>query len=177
MKKTSLLLVLLQCSGLAYASDGPMQTWVSGGYKDGHGSMALGLRSNNIGMEVGELFGDSNSASSTASPISGTMSGIQSANFTTMEKGDVKGNSVGIDWLFFKILGLSTSVYGGMGGYFTHHNVIEQSSGSNIFTQQNYTTYNNALSAGIKYSPSEKMSLGIGFHSTRGTNINFGMRF
>jgi hypothetical protein len=145
---------------------------ISAGFRDGKIAPALGARWNNFGVEVGAVF---NSDS-----LPGTLNDFSLPNNFLFNDLGVKKISpqYGADVLGYFDLNPSVSLYGGVGIYFQSKARIAQSQATNeLYTQTNEQDITPAVSAGVDYSVSDSINIGVGYHSLRGVTGKIGFSF
>jgi opacity protein-like surface antigen len=152
----------------------PSSTQVLGsiGLKDGSVSPGVGLRWNNIGFEVGGIFNQDSlprAVNDFALPN----------NFFFTDLGVKKlSPQWGADLLGYMDVAPRVSVYGSVGVYFQSQSRIAQSlATSELYKQTDETNVTGAVGGGVTYSPSDGVSVGLGYHSLRGITARLGISF
>jgi opacity protein-like surface antigen len=142
------------------------------GLKDGTVSPGIGLRFDNIGFEVGGIF-NQDSLPRAVNDFS------LPNNFFFTDLGVKKlSPQWGADLLGFVDVAPRVSVYGSVGVYFQSQSRIAQSlATSELYKQTNETNVTGAVGGGVTYSPSESVSVGLGYHSLRGVTARLGVSF
>jgi hypothetical protein len=148
------------------------QISVSTGFKDGQIAPAIGVRFNNLGLEVGAVFNQDN--------LPGTLNDFPlPADFLSNDLGVKKVSPQwGADVLGFIDVGPQMAVYGSAGVYVQSLSRIAQSQATNeLFKQTNDTTVTGAVGGGVTYNPGDNVSIGVGYHSVRGVTARVGVSF
>jgi opacity protein-like surface antigen len=84
----------------------------------------------------------------------------------------------GADLLGFVDVAPRVAVYGSVGVYFQSRSRIAQSQATNeLYKQTDETNVTGAVGGGVTYSPSESVSVGLGYHSLRGVTARLGISF
>jgi opacity protein-like surface antigen len=144
----------------------------STGFKDGQISPGLGIRYNNIGLEIAGIFNEDS--------LPGSLNNFSlPSNFLFNDLGVKKVSpQVGGDFLGFVDVSPTVSIYGSLGLYFQNLAQIAQSQATNeLYKQTDVTNVAGAVGAGVNYNPSDNVSLGLGYHSLRGVTARFGIKF
>jgi opacity protein-like surface antigen len=142
------------------------------GLKDGSISPGIGLRYNNIGFEIGGIFNQDS--------LPGSVNNFSlPSNFFFNDLGVKKlSPQWGADLLGFVDVAPRVAVYGSVGVYFQSRSRIAQSQATNeLYKQTDETNVTGAVGGGVTYSPSESVSVGLGYHSLRGVTARLGISF
>jgi hypothetical protein len=148
------------------------QVMVSAAFKDGQTSPGIGIRFNNIGLEIAGIFNQDR--------LPGALNDFALPNnFLQTDLGVRKlSGQWGGDILGFFDLNSQVSLYGGVGLYFQSQGRISQSQATNeLYKQTDESTISTAVSGGVTYNLSESFSLGAGYHSIRGLTTRIGISF
>ncbi len=146
---------------------------VSTGFKDGNISPGIGVRfKNNIGLEIGGIFNQD----SLPGPLN-DFALPSDALFNDLGNKKV-GAQIGGDVLGFLDVSPNVSIYGSLGLYFQNLSQVVQSQATNeIYQQTSSTNVSGAVGAGVTYSASDNIDLGVGYHSLRGVTTRVGIKF
>jgi opacity protein-like surface antigen len=145
---------------------------VSSGFKDGKIAPGIGVKNNSIGFEIAGIFNQDS--------LPGSVNDFSlPSNFLFTDLGVKKlSPQWGIDVLGFLAVDPRTSVYGSVGLYFQNTARIAQSQATNdLYKQTNDTETTGAIGGGVAYKASDKIDLGIGYHSLRGLTARIGISF
>ncbi len=154
----------------------PLEVFGSVGFKDGNTSPGIGVRYNNIGLELGAVF-NQDRLNGTVNDFALPTSNPTFSNFTDLGIKKVSPQW-GVDVLGFVDVAPRVSLYGSVGLYFQSSSQIVQSTASNEFYKQtNETNTTGALGGGLKFQPSDNVSIGVGYHSIRGVTAGVGFSF
>jgi opacity protein-like surface antigen len=148
------------------------QILVSTGFKDGQLAPSVGIRFNNIGLEVGGVFNQDN--------LPGTLNDFSlPSDFLSNDLGIKKVSPQwGADVLGFVDVSPRLALYGSAGIYFQSLSRIAQSQATNeLYKQTNDTNVAGAVGGGVTYSPSDSINIGVGYHSLRGITARVGFSF
>jgi opacity protein-like surface antigen len=149
------------------------QISVSTGFKDGNISPGIGVRfKNNIGLEISGIFNQDS--------LPGPLNDFALPSDALLNDLGTKkvGAQLGGDVLGFLDVSPSVSVYGSLGLYFQNLSQVVQSQATNELYQQNASTnVSGAVGAGVTYSASDNIDLGVGYHSLRGVTARVGIKF
>ncbi|WP_295620413.1 hypothetical protein [Chamaesiphon sp. GL140_3_metabinner_50] len=152
----------------------PSNTQILGsiGLKDGAVSPGIGIRYNNIGLEIGGIFNQD------SLPRSVNDFSLPS-NFFFTDLGLKKlSPQWGADVLGFVNVAPRVAIYGSVGVYFQSQARIAQSlATSELYKQTDETNVTGAIGGGVTYSPSDDVSVGLGYHSLRGVTARLGISF
>lgn len=153
----------------AESTDTDKSYWVSIGAKHSKASGAYGTRIGNMGWEIG--FSDTGDYSSSevddAKPFHSSTS-----------LGEKKiGPSYGIDILSFMPASENLSLYVGAGVYYQEYRHVARDVFKDLYTESKRETADFAYSGGMHLNISDNQMLGIGYHSIRGTNVQFTVLF
>jgi opacity protein-like surface antigen len=142
------------------------------GFKDGNISPSIGVRYNNIGFELGGIFNQDS--------LPGRVNDFALPNNFFFNDLGVKKLSPqwGGDLLGFIDVAPRVAVYGSVGIYFQNVARIAQSQAtSDLYKQTDATNVTGAYGGGVTYSPSDDLSIGLGYHSLRGLTTRLGISF
>jgi opacity protein-like surface antigen len=154
----------------------PLEVFANIGFKNGNASPGIGVRYNNIGLELGAIFNQDN-LNGTVNDFSLPTNNPTFSSFTTLGIKKVSPQW-GVDVLGFVDVAPRVSLYGSVGIYFQSLSQIVQSQATNEFYKQtNETNTTGALGGGVKFKPSENVSIGVGYHSIRGVTAGVGFSF
>jgi opacity protein-like surface antigen len=148
------------------------QLFGSAGFSNGSIAPSIGVRFNNIGLEVGAIFNQDS--------LPGAVNNFSlPSNFFFNNLGVKKlSPQFGVDLLGFVDVAPRVSAYGSVGVYFQNVGQIAQSQATNeLYKQTDITNTTGAIGGGVTYSPSDSVSIGLGYHSLRGVNVRFGVNF
>jgi opacity protein-like surface antigen len=148
------------------------QVFGSAGFTTGSIAPSIGIRYSNIGFEIGAIFNQDS--------LPGSVNDFSlPSNFFFNDLGVKKlSPQWGADLLGFVDVAPRLSAYGSVGLYFQSVAQIAQSQATNqLYKQTNTTNTTGAIGGGITYSPSDSISVGLGYHSLRGVNVRFGISF
>lgn len=172
IKKSLLFVALITLTSSASAEPNYKSLWLSaGGATDGGTSLSLGGRGETFGAELGVIFNNEYSSTDLLDyPVPHT-------SYVSLGKKRVD-NTFGIDVLAFHNFNEDISAYIGLGGYFGEEREIARSTVTGwLYTQQKDTKFEAAGSIGLQYVGGDKFTLGAGYHSVRGPNIQLGYKF
>ena len=165
-----------------YGDDGftpkqpPLEVFGTVGFKNGSASPGIGIRYNNIGLELGAIFNQDN-LNGTVNDFSLPTNNPTFSSFTDLGIKKVSPQW-GVDVLGFVDVAPRVSLYGSVGIYFQSSSQIVQSQATNEFYKQtNETNTTGALGGGVKFQPSDNVSIGVGYHSIRGVTAGVGFIF
>jgi opacity protein-like surface antigen len=142
------------------------------GFKDGNISPSIGVRYNTLGFEIGGIFNQDS--------LPGRVNDFSlPGNFLFNDLGVKKlSPQWGGDLLGFLDVAPRVAVYGSVGIYFQNVARIAQSQATNdLYKQTDDTNVTGAVGGGVTYSPSEDLSVGLGYHSLRGFTTRLGISF
>jgi opacity protein-like surface antigen len=142
------------------------------GFQDGNISPSIGVRYNNIGFEIGGIFNQDS--------LPGRVNEFSlPGNFLFNDLGVKKlSPQWGGDLLSFLDVAPRVAVYGSVGIYFQNIARIAQSQATNdLYKQTDDTNVTGAVGGGVTYSPSDDISIGLGYHSLRGLTTRLGISF
>jgi hypothetical protein len=148
------------------------QLFGSAGFTNSGIAPSIGVRYNYIGLEVGALFNQDS--------LPGAVNDFSlPSNFFFNDLGVKKlSPQWGLDLLGFIDVAPRVAAYGSVGLYFQNVGRIAQSQATNeLYKQTNITNTTGAVGGGVIYSPSESVSVGLGYHSLRGVNVRVGINF
>jgi opacity protein-like surface antigen len=154
----------------------PFEVFGTVGFKNGIGSPGIGVRYYNIGLELGAVL-NQDSLNGTVNDFSLPTNNPTFSSFTDL---GIKKLSPqwGVDVLGFMDVAPRVSLYGSVGIYFQSLSQIVQSQATNEFYKQtNETNVTGALGGGVKFNPSDNVSIGVGYHSIRGVTGGVGFIF
>jgi opacity protein-like surface antigen len=148
------------------------QIMASAGFTNGQIAPAVGLRWQNIGLEVGAVF-DQDTFDRSVNDFS------LPSNFLFNDLGNKKlSPQWGGDILGFFDVAPKVSLYGSVGMYFQSQSRIAQSQATQeLYKQTNDTNVTGAIGGGVNYNPSDSVSIGVGYHSLRGVTARMGINF
>jgi opacity protein-like surface antigen len=153
----------------------PLEVFGTIGFKNGIGSPGIGVRYYNIGLEVGAVLNQDS--------LNGTVNDFSlptnNPTFSFTDLGIKKlSPQWGVDVLGFVDVAPRVSLYGSVGLYFQSSSQIVQSlATSEFYKQTNETNTTGALGGGVKFKPSDNISIGVGYHSIRGVTAGVGFIF
>jgi opacity protein-like surface antigen len=154
----------------------PLEVFGTIGFKNGNASPGIGVRYSNIGLEVGAVFNQDN-LNGTVNDFSLPTNNPTFSSFTDLGIKKVSPQW-GVDLLGFVDVSPQVSLYGSAGIYFQSLSQIVQSQATNEFYKQtNETNTTGALGGGVKFKPSDNVSIGVGYHSIRGVTAGVGFSF
>jgi opacity protein-like surface antigen len=154
----------------------PLEVFGSVGFKNGNASPGIGVRYNNIGLELGAVFNQDN-LNGTVNDFALPTNNPTFSNFTNLGIKKVSPQW-GVDLLGFVDVAPRVSIYGSVGIYFQSLSQIVQSQATNEFYKQtNETNTTGAVGGGMKFQPSDNISIGVGYHSIRGVTAGIGVNF
>ncbi len=154
----------------------PLEVFGTVGFKNGSASPGIGVRYNNIGLELGAVFNQDN-LNGTVNDFSLPTNNPTFSSFTDLGIKKVSPQW-GVDVLGFVDVAPRVSLYGSVGIYFQSLSQIVQSQATNEFYKQtNETNTTGALGGGVKFKPSDNISIGVGYHSIRGVTAGVGFIF
>jgi opacity protein-like surface antigen len=142
------------------------------GFKDGNISPSIGVRYNTLGFEIGGIFNQDS--------LPGRVNEFSlPGNFLFNDLGVKKlSPQWGGDLLGFVDVAPRVAVYGSVGIYFQNVARIAQSQATNdLYKQTDDTNVTGAVGGGVTYSPSDDISIGLGYHSLRGLTTRLGISF
>jgi len=169
IKKVVLLVICLSATQ-AYAEADFSRTFFTVGRYHGHNSLSIGGRTNSFGLEVGAYFQNDFPTEYTID------SKPPDSNYVSI--GEKYDNAYGFDALWLGNTQYGWSFFVGPGLYLTKHATFVRSNTDGLIYNLGYSIeYDLAGSTGIIYSPHKNLSIGLGFHSIRGPNLSFGLRF
>jgi opacity protein-like surface antigen len=148
------------------------QLFGSAGFTNGSIAPSIGVRYNYIGLEVGAVFNQDS--------LPGAVNDFSlPSNFFFNDLGIKKlSPQWGLDLLGFVDVAPRVAAYGSVGLYFQNVGRIAQSLATNeLYKQTNTTNTTGAFGGGVIYSPSDSLSVGLGYHSVRGVNVRLGVSF
>ncbi len=146
------------------------------GFKNNNASPGIGVRYHNIGLELGAIF-NQDRLDGTVNDFSLPTNNPTFSNFTDLGIKKVSPQW-GVDVLGFVDVAPGVSIYGSVGIYFQSLSQIVQSQAtSEFYKQTNETNTIGALGGGVKFQPSDNISLGVGYHSIRGVTAGVGFSF
>jgi hypothetical protein len=148
------------------------QVFGSAGFTNGGIAPGIGVRYNNIGFEIGALFNQDS--------LPGSVNNFSLPNnFFFNDLGTKKlSPQWGADLLGFVDVAPRVAAYGSVGLYFQNVAQIAQSQATNqLYKQTDTTNTTGAIGGGVTYSPSDSVSIGLGYHSIRGVNVRLGINF
>jgi opacity protein-like surface antigen len=154
----------------------PLEVFGTIGFKNGITSPGIGVRYYNIGLEIGAVL-NQDSLNGTVNDFSLPTNNPTFSSFTDL---GIKKLSPqwGVDVLGFVDVAPRVSLYGSVGLYFQSLSQIVQSQATNEFYKQtNETNTTGALGGGVKFKPSDNVSIGVGYHSIRGVTAGVGFIF
>jgi opacity protein-like surface antigen len=152
----------------------PSNTQILGsiGLKDGAVSPGIGIRYNNIGFEIGGIFNQDSlprSVNNFSLPSNFFFTDLGLKKLSPQWGGDVLG---------FVDVAPRVAIYGSVGVYFQNQARIAQSlATSELYKQTDETNVTGAVGGGVTYSPSDGVSVGLGYHSLRGVTARLGISF
>jgi opacity protein-like surface antigen len=152
----------------------PSNTQILGsiGLKDGAVSPGIGIRYNNIGFEIGGIFNQDSlprSVNNFSLPSNFFFTDLGLKKLSPQWGGDVLG---------FVDVAPRVAIYGSVGVYFQSQARIAQSlATSELYKQTDETNVTGAVGGGVTYSPSDGVSVGLGYHSLRGVTARLGISF
>jgi opacity protein-like surface antigen len=154
----------------------PIEISANVGFKNGNTSPGIGIRYNNIGLEFGAILNQDR--------LDGTVNdfSLPTNNPTFSSYTDLGIKKLtpqwGADFLAFVDVAPRVSLYGSVGIYFQSLSQIVQSQAtSEFYKQTNENNVAGALGGGVKFKPSDNVSLGVGYHSLRGVTVGLGVTF
>jgi opacity protein-like surface antigen len=154
----------------------PLEVFGTIGLKNGNASPGIGVRYNNIGLELGAIF-NQDSLNGVVNDFSLPTNNPTFSRFTDLGIKKVSPQW-GVDVLGFVDVAPRVSLYGSVGIYFQSLSQIVQSQATNEFYKQtNETNTTGALGGGVKFKPSDNISIGVGYHSIRGVTAGVGISF
>jgi opacity protein-like surface antigen len=154
----------------------PLEVFGTVGFKNGNASPGIGVRYNNIGLELGAIF-NQDRLNGTVNDFSLPTNNPTFSSFTDLGIKKVSPQW-GVDVLGFVDVAPRVSLYGSVGIYFQSLSQIVQSQATNEFYKQtNETNTTGALGGGVKFKPSDNVSIGLGYHSIRGVTAGIGVNF
>jgi opacity protein-like surface antigen len=149
-----------------------VQILASAGFKNGNTSPGIGIRYNNIGLEVAGIFNQDS--------LPGILNDYSlPSNFLSNDLGIKKVSPQwGGDFLGFLDVNPQVSLYGSVGVYLQSLSRVAQSQAtSELYKQTDETNVTGAVGGGLALKPSENVSIGVGYHSIRGVTANLGVKF
>ncbi len=148
------------------------QILTSVGLKNGTVSPSIGMRYNNLGLELGAIF-NQDSLPSTPNDFA------LPSNFLFNDLGTKKlSPQWGADVLGFVDINPRIALYGSVGVYFQSLSRIAQSQATNeLYKQTDETNVAGAIGGGMTYKATDSISIGAGYHSLRGITANVGIKF
>jgi opacity protein-like surface antigen len=154
----------------------PIEVFGTVGFKNNNASPGIGVRYNNIGLELGAVFNQD----SLNGIVNDVRLPIENPTFGSFTDLGIKKVSPqwGVDVLGFVDVAPTVSLYGSVGIYFQSLSQIVQSQATREFYKQtNETNTTGALGGGVKFKPSDNVSIGVGYHSIRGVTAGVGFSF
>jgi opacity protein-like surface antigen len=145
---------------------------ISSGFKDGKIAPGIGVKYKNIGFEIAGIFNQDS--------LPGAVNDFSlPSNFLFNDLGKKKLSAQwGADVLGFLDVDPRISVYGSVGLYFQNISRIAQSQATNdLYKQTDETETTGAIGGGVNYRASDKIDVGIGYHSLRGLTARIGISF
>ncbi len=164
------LLFSLPLAAQASPSAGPDYpfTFSISGASNGVG-LAMGQRFDDWGVEIGAVLTDDKYSDALDYPCPHN-------DYQVLDDDYIK-NTYGLDFLRYFDFSDTVALYLGAGVYFSDHQEIVQSRATGwIYENSDETQVDPAFSGGLVYQ-NGKTLIGVGYHSIRGTSLQFGTKF